>query len=259
MDYKEKYEKTLEVIKEILGSGEDTIKTSRLQSSLKVIFPELEENEDERIRKALIEYFGEQCDMSDWNGVYGYQVLAWLEKQSQEPKKVSIWKHWKDGIAGNGEGEDIYLIKIGNKYKLSSCLSFECDYIELSNLDNLMFEKPQCKKSEINKSEANTECIGESITAKLEKAIKMKLEEAIKHCEEVALSCDKDNKECAIEHIQLMQWLKELRVLRQLVKPEYLQEIRGLQKTWGKEWEEYFNRALCYDVTGPFRELNKFK
>lgn len=87
----------------------------------------------------------------------------------------------------------------------------------------------------------------------------MKLEEAIKHCEEVALSCDKDNKECAIEHIQLMQWLKELRVLRQLVKPEYLQEIRGLQKTWGKEWEEYFNRALCYDVTGPFRELSKFK
>ena len=56
-----------------------------------------------------------------------------------------------------------------------------------------------------------------------------------------------------------MQWLKELRVLRQLVKPEYLQEIRGLQKTWGKEWEEYFNRALCYDVTGPFAGLNYTK
>jgi len=92
-----------------------------------------------------------------------------------------------------------------------------------------------------------------------EKKSLMSLDAAIKHCEEVALSCAKSNKECAIEHIQLMQWLKELRVLRQLVKPEYLQEIRGLQKTWGKEWEEYFNRALCYDVTGPFRELNKFK
>ena len=85
----------------------------------------------------------------------------------------------------------------------------------------------------------------------------MELGEAINHCEEVALSCAESNRECALEHVQLMQWLKELRVLRQLVKPEYLQEIRGLQKTWGKEWEEYFNRALCYDLSGPFR--NRYK
>lgn len=85
----------------------------------------------------------------------------------------------------------------------------------------------------------------------------MKLEEAINHCEKVALSCAKSNRECALDHVQLMQWLKELRALRKLVKPEYLQEIRGLQKTWGKEWEEYFNRELCFDVTGPFR--NRYK
>lgn len=83
------------------------------------------------------------------------------------------------------------------------------------------------------------------------KNIMMTLNEAINHCEEVALSCDKSNRECALEHVQLMQWLKELRVLRQLVKPEYLQEIRRLQKTWGKEWEEWFNQALCYDISGP--------
>lgn len=152
MNYKEKYEKTLEVIKEILGSGEDTIKTSRLQSSLKGIFPELEENEDERMWKLIKKYA--RCNISDMvlnaDNITRNQLESWLEKQSQEPKKVSIWKHWKDGIAGNGDGEDIYLIKIGNTYKLSSCLSFECDYIELSNLDNLMFEKPQCKKTETN-------------------------------------------------------------------------------------------------------------
>lgn len=85
----------------------------------------------------------------------------------------------------------------------------------------------------------------------------MKLEEAINHCEEVALSCNKSNRECALDHIQLMQWLKELRVIRQLVKPEYLQEIHGLQKTWGKEWEEYFYKALNYDITGPFADANK--
>lgn len=85
----------------------------------------------------------------------------------------------------------------------------------------------------------------------------MKLEEAINHCEEVALSCDKSDRECALDHVQLMQWLKELRAIRRLVKPEYLQKIRGLQKTWGKEWEEYFNRALCYDISGPFVDVNK--
>lgn len=85
----------------------------------------------------------------------------------------------------------------------------------------------------------------------------MKLEEAINHCEEVALSCEKSNRECALTHVQLMQWLKELRALRKLVKPEFLQEIRRLQKTWGKEWEEYFNRELRYNVTGPFRDRYK--
>lgn len=85
----------------------------------------------------------------------------------------------------------------------------------------------------------------------------MNLDEAIKHCEEVALSCSNDEKKCALEHVQLMQWLKELRVLRQLVKPKYLQEIRGIQKTWGKEWEENFNRALCYDISGPFADRNR--
>ena len=84
----------------------------------------------------------------------------------------------------------------------------------------------------------------------------MELGEAINHCEKVALSCAKNNRECALDHVQLMQWLKELRALRKLVKPEYLQEIKGLQKAWGKEWEEYFNRELFYDMTGPFKDRN---
>ena len=35
----------------------------------------------------------------------------------------------------------------------------------------------------------------------------MTLEEAIKHCKDVALSCT--NKECALEHFQLLKWLQE--------------------------------------------------
>ena len=41
----------------------------------------------------------------------------------------------------------------------------------------------------------------------------MTLEEAIKHCEEIASSCD--NKECALDHAQLAEWLKELKSRRE--------------------------------------------
>ena len=40
----------------------------------------------------------------------------------------------------------------------------------------------------------------------------MTINEAIKHYKDVALHCD--NKECAYEHVQLMNWLKELKCLR---------------------------------------------
>ncbi len=106
------------------------------------IFPELKEPEDEQIRKELIDYLKERKSGES----YGQYVLRydrwinWIEKQGQS-KKISIWKHWKNGIAGNGDGKLIFLIKSGPTYSLSSCLSFECDYIELSELDSLMLEK----------------------------------------------------------------------------------------------------------------------
>lgn len=78
------------------------------------------------------------------------KYLTWKKKQGeQKPKKVSIWKHWKDGIAGNGEGKLVYLVKSGNTYRLSSCLSFECDYIELSDLDKLYVEKQGSKEENL--------------------------------------------------------------------------------------------------------------
>lgn len=38
----------------------------------------------------------------------------------------------------------------------------------------------------------------------------MTLDEAIQHCEEIAC----ENNECALEHKQLAQWLRELKQLR---------------------------------------------
>ena len=127
MDYEKAYKDALERAREELGSG------CFDRGTVEYIFPELEVSEDEKVKRGIIKFLKENKDFpEDW--------IAWLEKQGQS-KKTSIWKHWKDGIAGNGEGKLIYLIKNSNIYSLSSCLSCECDYIELSELDNLMFEK----------------------------------------------------------------------------------------------------------------------
>ena len=114
------------------------------------MFPELKESGEEKLKKEMLQIAKESEDSF-------YMVLtpnkretliAWLEKQGQS-KKTSIWKHWKNGICGNGEGKLVFLIKNGATYSLSSCLSFECDYIELSELENLMLEKQDKQNSNI--------------------------------------------------------------------------------------------------------------
>ena len=82
-----------------------------------------------------------------FGGIPCTEIVNWLEKQrEQEIKKKPIWKHWKNGIAGNGEGKQIYLIKSGDSYTLSSCLGYECDYIDLSDLDEFMLSEKQDKQ-----------------------------------------------------------------------------------------------------------------
>ena len=119
------------------------------EKELNYLFPRLQESEDERIRKAIYIYL-DWLDGRNKNyqpkGDYSIRdMIAWLEKQGEKPKKVSIWKHWKDGIAGGAEGEQIFLTKIGSIYSISSCLGCECDYIELSELDKLMRDEKQGK------------------------------------------------------------------------------------------------------------------
>ena len=97
MDYKEKYEMALEGIQEILSSGQDSIKMSRLQLRLQGIFPELKESEDDRIRKELIEqvvYIAPNNDEidSECNVLPTYQkridkYRAWLEKQGEQKQE----------------------------------------------------------------------------------------------------------------------------------------------------------------------------
>lgn len=78
----------------------------------------------------------------------------------------------------------------------------------------------------------------------------MTINEAIEHCKEIALHCD--NKECAYDHVQLMDWLKELKCLRLVVDKKYLDGIALLKKAWGKDYDYYFEKELSRDLTGMF-------
>lgn len=74
MDYEKKYKEALERARQI--HNEDRAQCADVMVK---VFPELAESEDERIRKRLIEYFGDEGEWSD--GISYKEVRAWLEKQ----------------------------------------------------------------------------------------------------------------------------------------------------------------------------------
>lgn len=200
MDYEKKY-------KEVLSQAKQVYKKPYIahwdvmKGLIEHLFPEIEESEDERIKKNLLIFLddvwhlGREANFDKWGKADCSDWIAWLEKAvtptpqdwndykdkpvevwnayvkglangiergkeavknhpqdyglekqgEQEIMKKPIWKHWKNGIAGNGEGKQIYLIKSGDSYTLSSCLGYECDYIELSDLDEFMLSEKQDK------------------------------------------------------------------------------------------------------------------
>lgn len=71
------YDEAIERAKKLYGNG-----------IAEEIFPELKEDDTERIRKDLIQWIDEFPDII-WRGHYKKDIIAWLEKQS-EPK--SYWK-----------------------------------------------------------------------------------------------------------------------------------------------------------------------
>lgn len=80
----------------------------------------------------------------------------------------------------------------------------------------------------------------------------MKLEEAINHCKRIADTCN--NKECSIDHLQLMYWLQELKCLRKVVDKKYLKGISVLKDAYGENFPHFFDIELRRDLTGMFAE-----
>lgn len=76
MDYEKNYKEALERAEQLYA--EDC--SAEAKDACEYIFPELAENEDERIRKALIEHFT-NYEVCFNDGTHSSNVLAWLEKQ----------------------------------------------------------------------------------------------------------------------------------------------------------------------------------
>lgn len=85
MNYKEKYEQSLERARKIHFETEFDYEKGMMEE----IFPELKENEDERMRKALkqgFSYYGNS--FTTFGGIKVEDIIAWLEKQCEK----SSWR-----------------------------------------------------------------------------------------------------------------------------------------------------------------------
>lgn len=110
MDYKEKYEYGLECIQEILSGAGDSIKTSILRKRLQPFFPELKENEDEKIRKAILELVRQSSEILEKKNQE--QMIDWLEKQGKDKSDFSdlrVWKYIVDMVLTEKDGIGQYL------------------------------------------------------------------------------------------------------------------------------------------------------
>ena len=90
-DYKTLYEQRLERAKEeIKKCGYNKGRISMIEN----IFPELKENEDERIRNFLISKMKEVGNV--WKEYSSKDIIAWLEKQAEQKPIRPVWKYKKD-------------------------------------------------------------------------------------------------------------------------------------------------------------------
>lgn len=82
----EAYDKAIERAKKLYDNG-----------ITEEIFPELKEDDDERIKKDLIQWVDEFPDII-WRGHYKKDIIAWLEKQGKQKRQVHFPKFTFDDI-----------------------------------------------------------------------------------------------------------------------------------------------------------------
>lgn len=86
MDNVKKFEDFLDRIQEILDNAKKQGHIIVRIEDLENAFPELVELEDERIRKAQLDYW-RSVGGKEWHGVPVQEAIVWLEKQNHDGKK----------------------------------------------------------------------------------------------------------------------------------------------------------------------------
>lgn len=84
-NYEQKYKEALKIMESLHSvvkyqSSSDALLTSQ---TIEKAFPELRESEDEKIRKAQLNYW-RSVGGKEWYGVPVQEVIAWLEKQGEQ-------------------------------------------------------------------------------------------------------------------------------------------------------------------------------
>ncbi len=101
MNYEKAYKEALERAKNLRKDAIDMSENIRAKQC-EIIFPELKESEDEKIRKTIIRFFKDQysneTEMYDGSVTVG-KAIAWLEKQGSEPN----WCHHKVDLSNCSE------------------------------------------------------------------------------------------------------------------------------------------------------------
>lgn len=85
MDYEKAYKEALERAKAYSKGHSIDVNP---QAAMAYVFPELKVDDDEQIRKAIVEFFQLQDDNTTYSFVPKKNILAWLEKQK---KSVESW------------------------------------------------------------------------------------------------------------------------------------------------------------------------
>ena len=135
MDYEKKYKKALERANEYHFDGAKQC----IIDTLEYIFPELVESEDERIRKAILNYFIKcwgNCK-DDVYGIHVEDVIAWLEKQGRQKSMDDLTPQEAMDIAvAKCFHEQKPVDKIKPKFKVGNWITNGACTIQITSVDD---------------------------------------------------------------------------------------------------------------------------
>ena len=94
MDYEKKYKEALERAKVIYQGSYKPDTAATIAETLQNVFPELQESEDEKVRKEIVSIFHSLAEGKIPSPINYADIFTWLEKQGEKPKP-SIRERYK--------------------------------------------------------------------------------------------------------------------------------------------------------------------